>query len=65
MTNEQLAHELFLDPAFELDESGGCRGENPVHSKIRSSFHVNPKPESIALKPNHNLSHTIQLLGFF
>jgi hypothetical protein len=40
VTNEQLAHELLLDPAFTLDENGGCGGGNPVHSKIRLSFHV-------------------------
>ncbi|KAJ1465578.1 T-complex protein 11-domain-containing protein [Baffinella frigidus] len=39
MTNDQLAHELLLDPKFTLDEHGGCRGENPVHAKIRKSFH--------------------------
>lgn len=49
MTNEQLAHELLLDSSFTLDKYGGCRGENPVHSKIRASFEVNPN--SIAHKP--------------
>lgn len=39
MTNEQLAHELLLDPAFQLDESGGCSVENPVFHRIRESFH--------------------------
>ena len=39
MTNEQLAHELLLDPTFQLDESGGCRVENPVFHSIRESFH--------------------------
>ena len=39
MTNEQLAQELLLDPNFKLDEHGGCGGENPVHTKIRNSFH--------------------------
>jgi T-complex protein 11 len=40
ITNEQLAHELILDPTFKVDAHGGCGGENPVHSKIRNSFHV-------------------------
>ena len=40
MTNEQLAHELLLDPTFQLDESGGCSIENPVFHRIRESFHA-------------------------
>ena len=39
MTNEQLAHELLLDPKFQLDESGGCSVENPAFHRIRESFH--------------------------
>jgi len=39
LTNEQLAHELLLDPGFQLDESGGCSVENPVFHRIRESFH--------------------------
>ncbi len=39
MTNEQLAHELLLDPTFQLDEHGGCNVENPVFHRIRESFH--------------------------
>jgi hypothetical protein len=39
MTNEQLAHELLLDPTFQLDESGGCGLENAVFDRIRASFH--------------------------
>lgn len=39
MTNEQLAHELLLNPTFQLDESGGCGVENPVFHRIRESFH--------------------------
>jgi hypothetical protein len=39
MTNEQLAHELLMDPTFQLDESGGCSTENPVFHRIRESFH--------------------------
>ena len=39
MTNEQLAHELLLDPAFQLDEAGGCNIDNPVFLRIRESFH--------------------------
>jgi hypothetical protein len=42
MTNEGLAHELLLDPNFILDQR--ARGENPVHAKIRHSFHVTPQP---------------------
>ena len=39
MNSEQLAHELLLDPGFQLDESGGCGAENPVFDRIRESFH--------------------------
>ncbi len=39
MTNEQLAHELLLAPAFQLDESGGSEVENPIYHRIRESFH--------------------------
>jgi hypothetical protein len=39
MTNEQLAHELLLDPEFQLAEDGGCSVENPVFNRIRDSFH--------------------------
>ena len=39
MTNEQLAHELLLDPAFVLHENGGCDLDNPVFLRVRESFH--------------------------
>ena len=39
MTNQQLAHELLLDPLFQLDESGGCSTENPAFHGVRESFH--------------------------
>jgi hypothetical protein len=39
LTNEQLAHELLLDNAFQLDDSGSCYVENPVFHNIRQSFH--------------------------
>lgn len=39
MTNEQLAHELLLDPTFQLDENGGILTESPVYHRIRESFH--------------------------
>ena len=39
MTNDQLAHELLLDPMFQLDESGGCSVENPAFHCISESFH--------------------------
>jgi hypothetical protein len=39
MTNEQLAHELLIDPVFQLDEAGGCNNDNPVFQRIRDSFH--------------------------
>jgi hypothetical protein len=39
MTNEQLAHELLLNPDFQLDEAGGCSVDNPVFQRIRESFH--------------------------
>ena len=40
MTNEQLAHELLLDPTFQLDEHGGPNSsENPTFYRIRETFH--------------------------
>jgi hypothetical protein len=39
MTNEQLAHELLRDQAFQLDDKGGSSAENPVFHRIRESFH--------------------------
>ena len=38
MTNEQLAHELLLDPMFQLREDGTAT-ENPIFQQIRQSFH--------------------------
>ncbi|EKX31294.1 hypothetical protein GUITHDRAFT_122507 [Guillardia theta CCMP2712] len=40
MTNEQLAHELLLDPTFTLDVEGAGYIENPVLAKVRESFKV-------------------------
>ena len=39
LSNEQLAHELLLDPTFQLDDFGGSSAENPVTHRIRESFH--------------------------
>jgi hypothetical protein len=39
MTNEQMAHELLMDPTFQLDDAGGCYAENPVYHRIRETFH--------------------------
>jgi hypothetical protein len=39
MANEQLAHELLLDPTFQLDESRGAMEEIPVFHRIREWFH--------------------------
>jgi hypothetical protein len=38
ITNEHLAHELLLDPAFQLTDDGDV-AENPVAQRIRASFH--------------------------
>ena len=38
VSNEQLAHELLLDPAFQLSDDGDV-AENPVAHRIRASFH--------------------------
>ena len=35
MIDQQLAHELILDPLFQLDETGGCSTENPASHGIR------------------------------
>ena len=39
MTNEQLCHEMILDPTFQLDEEGGSRGESRAFRSISESFH--------------------------
>ena len=39
MSNEQLAHELLLNPLFQLDSEGGAGVENPTFRRIRESFH--------------------------
>ena len=39
MTNEQLAHELLLDPTFQLSDDGYCSSESVVFHRIRESFH--------------------------
>jgi heme A synthase len=39
MINEQLCHELSLNPAFQLDENGGCSAESRTFHRIRESFH--------------------------
>jgi hypothetical protein len=39
MSNEQLAHELLLDPLFQLDNNGGTSLDNPTFRRIRESFH--------------------------
>lgn len=39
ITNEQLAHELLLDPGFALDDVGGSGLESSVQHNIRESFH--------------------------
>ena len=37
--NEQLVHELLLDPLFQLDETGGCSTENLAFHGTLKSFH--------------------------
>ncbi len=39
MTNEQLTHELLLDPTFQLDDTGGCNIGDAVFRRMRESFH--------------------------
>jgi hypothetical protein len=39
MPNEQLAHELLLNPSFQLDDTGEACMANPVFRRIRESFH--------------------------
>lgn len=38
MSNEQLAHELLLDPAFRLDDEGGNCTESSTSTIIRQAF---------------------------
>jgi len=39
MTNEQLAHELLMDPTFQLNDTGDVSSANPFFHRIRQSFH--------------------------
>lgn len=39
ITTEQLAHELLLNPNFQLDKSNGCSVENPIFQRIKETFH--------------------------
>ena len=67
MTNEQLAHELLLDPAFTLDEHGGARVEHSSpHAKIRSSFHLafwNSLEDDLRLLPDPEYTRVARVLG--
>ena len=38
MSNQQLAHELLLDPLFQLKKKGGPHTENPVFHNICKSI---------------------------
>ena len=38
-SNEQLAHELLLDPTFQLSDDGSSSSESVVFHRIRESFH--------------------------
>ena len=39
MTNEQLAHEMLLDPKFEIGDNGCLKDENPAYERMRNTFH--------------------------
>ena len=39
MSNEHLAHELLMDPLFQLSDTGDGASENPFYHRIRQSFH--------------------------
>ena len=39
LTNDELAHEILLDPGFQLDSFGGCGDVNAGSRKVRESFH--------------------------
>jgi hypothetical protein len=39
LTNEQLAHELLLDPAFQLSDADAVGGDDVIMHRIRKSFH--------------------------
>jgi hypothetical protein len=39
MSNEQLAHELLMDPMFQLSDTGDVASANPFYHRIRQSFH--------------------------
>ena len=39
MSNEQLAHELLIDPCFKLDDNGGNSTGDSMYEEIRGHFH--------------------------
>ena len=41
MSNQQVAHELLLDPLFQLEDEGcgSHTAENPIFHNINESFH--------------------------
>jgi transcriptional regulator NrdR family protein len=54
MSNEQLSHELQLDPGFKLDVDGYSKFENKTRSRIRKIFnnaYWNSVTDDLRLKP--------------
>ena len=38
ISNQQMAHELLIDPGFQLTDEGGCVVEQNTYDRIRSTF---------------------------
>jgi hypothetical protein len=54
MDNEQLAHELLLDPAFEINDAGTGSEVSPVAQRIRDTYcsaFFNSIADDLALSP--------------
>ena len=39
LSNQQIAHELLLDPTFEIKDYGGYKDDHPACERMRATFH--------------------------
>jgi hypothetical protein len=57
LTNEEVCHELLINPRFKIDKHGASTGENPVYSKIRQAFQVYDPPTPTQPSLPHTHTH--------
>jgi hypothetical protein len=66
LTNEELAHELMIDPTFKVDEHGGVCDDTPAHTKIREAFHAafwKSLEDDLLLRPRPEYKRVLKILG--